>query len=406
MMRARNLGAAACSVVFLATAGVLGALGCGTAEGEGAKAASAETLGNASVAITLHDANGTRIGEGSGTLIAPRLVLTAAHLVAGKSSWLVKTADGKTVRATRGVTYDWLDYKSSTKSHPRRYDVAVLYLDEAITLSSYPSVAGSKLPSGSVATRTSGAGLAQKSVLSTLETIPTFPRAYVTSMSGGESLDTGGAVVSDRGEIVAIVMGRGLTTGKLYVSRTDTLKQWLAPKLICGGATTTTTTYGVPPGSSGGTSGGTSGTSGGSSGTSGTNGSPDNPDNPNGGTGGGTNNCNDGGGNCYGSSCPPSGGTDGSTSPTPTPPSGDGSGAGSPPGSGAPPTPGTGSGGGGTGPGGGEACSSEDDNPELCPPENDGCTGATCGGGFPDPDTDFGMCSPTCGNPGSGSDVH
>jgi len=46
-------------------------------------------------------------------------------------------------------------------------------------------------------------------------------------------------------------------------------------------------------------------------------------------------------------------------------------------------------------------CTGPSDNPDLCPPEPDGCTGASCGGGSPDNSIDYGGCS-SCG--GSSND--
>src|SRR5690348_16664683 len=101
---------------------LLGALGsvtaCGSPEGETA-GSSAQAVTAANVAITLHDASGARVGEGSGVLIAPRLVLTSAHLVAGQARWTVRTVSGKTASAARGLTYDWMPYNSD-KAHPRK----------------------------------------------------------------------------------------------------------------------------------------------------------------------------------------------------------------------------------------------------------------------------------------------
>lgn len=401
--------------------GGLGSLAGCSSSAEEARGATAETVSSASVALTLHDANGARVGEGSGILVAPRLVLTSAHLVAGKARWTVKTADGKTASGSRGLTYDWMVY-GSNKSHPRKNDVAVIYLDQPIDLPMYPTLASTRLAAGSKATRIRGTGAGFEQIATTLDTLRTFPNAYVTEIPQGELLDTGGAVVDERNEIVGLVMGRGLTTGKLYVARTDGLVAWLAPKLACGGAATGVRTYGVPgsSSSSSSSSGSTGGTSGSSSGTSGSYGTPPPGSSGSSGDGTGTGTCNDGGGNCSGdcgssgndgvptgssssgSSGASSSGTSGSSGSTGTIPGSSGSSGGTSGGtsgsSGSSTIPGGSSGGGGTGvPGGdGDACTGESDDPELCPPEPDGCSGPTCGGGVPDDSIDYGGCA--CGS--------
>ncbi len=380
--------------------GSVGSLaGCSTSADE-AKVATAETISSASVALTLHDANGARVGEGSGILIAPRLVLTSAHLVAGKSRWTVKTADGKTATGVRGLTYDWMVY-GSNKSHPRKHDVAVIYLDQPIDLPMYPSLAKTKLAADAKATRLRGTGAGFEQIATTLDSLRSFPNSYVTEMPRSEVLDTGGAVVNERNEIVGLVTGRGLTTGKLYVARTDGLVAWLSPKLACGGAATGVRTYGVPGGDGGATSsssGSTGGTSGSSSGTSGSYGTPPPGSSGSSGDGTGAGTCNDGGGNCSGD-CG-SGGNDGippgsSSSSSSSGSSGTSGDVGS---SGSTATiPGSSSGASG---GDGEACTGANDNPEICPPEPDGCTGASCGGGVPDETIDYGGCA--CGGTSDG----
>ncbi len=399
--------------------GSLGSVtGCSTADEP--RVATAETVSSASVALTLHDANGTRVGEGSGILIAPRLVLTSAHLVAGKARWTVKTSDGKTANGVRGLTYDWMVY-GSNKSHPRKHDVAVVYLDQPIELPMYPKLATTRLAAGSKATRVRGTGAGFESIATTLDAIRTFPNSYVTEIPKTELLDTGGAVVNERHEIVGLVTGRGLTTGKLYVARTDDLVAWLSPKVACGGAATSVRTYGVPGGDGGGasssssSSGSTGGTSGGSSGTSGSYGTPP-PGSSGDGTGSGS--CNDGGGNCSGDcgdggndGVPPassssgssgtSGGSSGTSGSTGTIPGSSGSSGGTSGTSGTPGSSGSSDIPASSG-GDGDVCTGESDNPELCPPEPDGCTGSTCGGGVPDDSIDYGGCA--CGG-GNGDGV-
>ena len=133
-MMKRVLGAAGVGVL-VSCLGALAACGSPSSDEENASRRTA-ALESANVTIDLFDANGTKVGEGAGVLIAPNLVLTSGHLIAGKAKWTITTADGKkTVNGTRGLTYDWMEY-NSLKSHPRKHDVGVIYLDKPIQLAS------------------------------------------------------------------------------------------------------------------------------------------------------------------------------------------------------------------------------------------------------------------------------
>ncbi len=395
--------------VLVASIGAIAA--CGSSSPEESTAAGVAALESANVIITLHDSVGNKVGEGAGVLIAPKLVLTSAHLVAGKAKWLVSTADGKkTAVGTRGLTYDWMEYRS-LKSHPRKHDVAVIYLDKPIQLAAYPKLATGKQSAGSAAKRVRHRGQSFTLVDAALGSVRTFPHAYTTEMSTSETLDTGGAVINGKGEIVGVVTGRGMQTSKLYIARTDKLVRWLSPKVACAGGTSLSSsgvsikTYGAPPPKQG------CEKDGGSSGSSGSSGS---------GGGGGT--CDDGGGNCSGDCSTSTGGgsnTGGSDDSNPgggggTTSGGDGtSGSSGSNTSGSDGTPSgsdgtagssggsntggsdnnTSGGGSGSGSGDEEVCEGPSDNPEECPPEPGGCEGSDCGGSAIDNTTDYGDCA-------------
>ncbi|MBX3264314.1 MAG: hypothetical protein KF782_31875, partial [Labilithrix sp.] len=279
MIGSRVLGAA-CAAILISSLGTLA--GCGTAD-EKTEGATAQTIQAASVSLVLHDANGTRVGEGSGILIAPRVVLTSGHLIAGMARWTVTSADGKTkVNGVRGMTYDWMNYNSDL-SHPRKHDVGVIYLDRPIQLAAYPTLSEQRVAASSKGSRVRGTGSSFEMLPATFDRFKTFPHAFITDLNPGETLDTGGAVVNEKNEIIGLVTGRGHTTGKLHIARVDDLVSWLSPKVSCGHKSAkalSTRTYGTPPpkpgcedDGNGTSSGGSSGSSGdGSSGSSGSSG--------------------------------------------------------------------------------------------------------------------------------------
>jgi Trypsin len=78
----------------------------------------------------------------SGSVVSPRVVLTAGHCVVEGVSWRVTApnAGGQTASSTRGLT----DFVSiGSKVNPDSLDVGLLVLDSPIALSSYPTVASS-----------------------------------------------------------------------------------------------------------------------------------------------------------------------------------------------------------------------------------------------------------------------
>ena len=268
MIRRNVLGAASACILV----GILGSLGAAcSAEETAEEPITRETAQAASVSLDVESDSGAMLGRASGVLIAPRLVLTSAHLVAGMSKWTVTAADGKTTAiGVRAKTYDWMRYDSA-KAHPRRNDVAVIYLDRPIKLRAYPKLASDKVASGAQGIRIRGTGQSFEAIDTTLSRLKSFPNAYVTDLSNSETLDTGGAVFNAKNEIVGLVSGRGTTTGKLYIARTDKLVAFLTPKIACGGGSTGVRVYVPPPPSTSSSGGGT--TSGSSSGGGTTSGS-------------------------------------------------------------------------------------------------------------------------------------
>ena len=126
--------------------------GCAESEGD-VEAQSANVISGSiaeehpeAVLVTMRDGYGP-IGECSGTLIAPGVVLTAGHCVDRADSWMIVApfASGQWRRATRGEVYDWDVGANATFD---KHDVGVILLDQPIMLDSYPTIAAEPLPHG------------------------------------------------------------------------------------------------------------------------------------------------------------------------------------------------------------------------------------------------------------------
>jgi len=91
-----------------------------------------------------------------------------------------------------------LEY-NSLKSHPRKTDIGVIYLDKPIQLPSYPQLATTKSATGASAMRVRHLGGNFELVAQKLSNIRTFPHAYATEMSNSETVNTGGAVINEKG---------------------------------------------------------------------------------------------------------------------------------------------------------------------------------------------------------------
>jgi hypothetical protein len=85
--------------------------------------------------------NGQNTMGCSGTLIAPQVVLTAGHCVADGDGWNIRApyASGQTAHGSSSATYDWTQHDDQVS--PQEHDVALVFLDSPITLSSYPTIA-------------------------------------------------------------------------------------------------------------------------------------------------------------------------------------------------------------------------------------------------------------------------
>jgi hypothetical protein len=183
---------------------------------------------------------GQLVAACSGSLVAPKLVLTAGHCVYGYSSWKITApfAKGQTSNATKGETYDWT--ASGESVDPSMHDLGLIHLSTAITLDAYPAIASSALASGASIVNVGRIqdGQLSDSALFVSKSIKVkpgssygFPYDYESSEiiepgdSGGPDLLPGAAPHT----IVAVNSGAG--SGTEVLARVDLVASWIAGRI-------------------------------------------------------------------------------------------------------------------------------------------------------------------------------
>jgi hypothetical protein len=192
--------------------------------------------------------------ECSGAVIAPRVVLTAGHCVAGMDSWTVM-APFVAYRKVRGIgeALDYADDGSHTV-HPGQHDVGLIYLDEPIALDEYPVLSDQPLPDGSTVVNI-GRILDGKLSRSALFVSP--PLTVATAAAQGFPLHYMAREVIEPGDsggpdevpgtsphlIVAVNSGAG---GAEVLARVDLVKAWIDQRIAEHGGTGSPDVTSVP----------------------------------------------------------------------------------------------------------------------------------------------------------------
>jgi hypothetical protein len=176
-------------------------------------------------------------GSCSGAVIAPRVVLTAGHCVAGVRSWTVRTpfAGNQQARVLEAKVYDWT-YDPSGFVNPNQHDIGLLYLDRPITLASYPKLQRSKVANGTLAVNIGRIdnGTLSRTALFVSKPLPIrdaassgFPYSYISS-EVIQSGDSGGPVeLAAGGERTIVAVNSGGGGGTQVLARVDLLIGWI-----------------------------------------------------------------------------------------------------------------------------------------------------------------------------------
>jgi V8-like Glu-specific endopeptidase len=197
----------------------------------------------------------------SGTLIAPEVVLTAGHCVDTHSRWEVHVAGAYRVSTSTAV-FDWNEQGSSTVN-PAHHDVGLIFLNQPVTVSHYPTLSKAAAAIGASATcvgRVVDGSIQSGAYRADTTIFPADPVGYHYDYMSPVLIqpgDSGGPVfLSGTHEIAAVNSGAGAALQVL--ARVDLVRDWIVSQVESHGGFGSDTSIGTA-GAGGASSGGTTG---------------------------------------------------------------------------------------------------------------------------------------------------
>jgi hypothetical protein len=227
----------------------VGALGCSDvcllADSEEAVGAAGQAIVDGTPATEFPEAvlvNIQRYGQTvmgcSGTVIAPRVVLTAGHCVADGDGWEITApyASGQKSHGSSKATYDWT--QSNDQVSPDQHDVGLVFLDSPISLSAYPTIGSAALPDqAQVVTvgRVKNGQLSKSAIYKSKPVKVTSGHSYGFEFDYAAPMviehgDSGGPSFSVGSHTIVSVNSTGDDTTMLN-ARVDLLKDWIAKQI-------------------------------------------------------------------------------------------------------------------------------------------------------------------------------